>query len=99
VKIHPSAVVSEHAQIADDVEIGPFAIVGSDVVIGAGTVVQSHVVLEGTVQIGAHNVIGHGSIIGGPPQDLGFKPETNSSVMIGDGNVLREHCTVHRGTS
>ena len=98
-KIHPSAVVSEHAQIADDVEIGPFAIVGSDVVIGAGTVVQSHVVLEGTVRIGAHNVIGHGSVIGGPPQDLGFKPETNSSVMIGDGNVLREHCTIHRGTA
>ena len=97
--IHPSAVVSDGAVVADDVEIGPFSIVGRDVVIGAGSVVQSHVVLEGAVRIGENNVIGHGSIIGGPPQDLGFKPEIKSSVTIGNGNVLREHCTIHRGTT
>lgn len=98
-KIHPSAVIDQRAVLADDVEIGPFTIVGGDVTIGAGTVLQSHVVLEGSVGIGARNVIGHGCIIGAPPQDLGFKPATQSSVAIGDDNVLREYCTIHRGTS
>ncbi len=98
-KVHPTAAVDPGAALADDVEIGGFAVVGSDVVIGAGTIIQSHVVLEGPVRIGARNVIGHGSIIGGPPQDLGFKAETRSSVEIGDDNVIREHCTIHRGTA
>lgn len=98
-KIHPSAVVDPRAELADDVEIGPFSIVGGDVMVGTGTVIQSHVVLEGAVRIGASNVVGHGCIIGAPPQDLGFKSETLSSVQIGDRNVLREYCTIHRGTS
>ena len=98
-KIHPSAVVSDRAVLGENVEVGPFSIIGPDVVIGDASVVQSHVVLEGTVRIGSHNVIGHGSIIGGPPQDLGFKTGTNSSVTIGDRNVIREHCTIHRGTT
>lgn len=97
-KIHSTAVVDPGAQIAADVEIGPYAIVGPNVIIGAGTIVQSHVILEGAVELGAGNTIGHGSVIGGPPQDLAFKPETRSGVRIGDGNVLREHCTVHRGS-
>ncbi|CAN5573245.1 acyl-ACP--UDP-N-acetylglucosamine O-acyltransferase [soil metagenome] len=98
-KVHPTAIIHEQAQLGAEVEIGPYAIIGPQVAIGDGTVLQSHVVLEGTVQIGARNVIGHGSIIGGPPQDLGFKPETNSSVIIGNDNVLREYCTIHRGTA
>ena len=98
-KVHPSAVISEGAVIGENVEIGPFSFIGADVTIGDGSVVQSHVVLEGVVRIGTHNVIGHGSIIGGPPQDLGFKQETKSSVTIGDRNVIREHCTIHRGTT
>ena len=98
-KVHASAVVDPRAELADDVEIGPYSIVGGDVVIGAGTIVQSHVVLEGSVRIGAQNTIGHGCIIGAPPQDLGFKSETRSSVEIGSGNVLREYCTIHRGTT
>jgi UDP-N-acetylglucosamine acyltransferase len=98
-KVHPTAIVDGAAQLGADVEIGPYSIVGPQVVIGDGTVIQSHVVLEGAVQIGQRNVIGHGSIIGGPPQDLGFKPETRSSVAIGNDNVIREHCTIHRGTA
>lgn len=98
-KIHQSAVIDQRAVLADDVEIGPFTIVGGDATIGAGTMLQSHVVLEGSVRIGARNVIGHGCIIGAPPQDLGYKPATRSSVEIGDDNVLREYCTIHRGTS
>ncbi|MGZ5503555.1 MAG: acyl-ACP--UDP-N-acetylglucosamine O-acyltransferase [Chthoniobacterales bacterium] len=98
-KIHPSAIIDPAAQIGPDVEIGPYSIVGPQVSLGAKTVVQSHVVLEGAVRIGERNVIGHGSIIGGSPQDLVFKPETRSSVEIGHGNVFREHCTIHRGTA
>jgi UDP-N-acetylglucosamine acyltransferase len=98
-RIHPSAVVDPRAVLAEDVEIGPYSVVGGDVAIGAGTRVLSHVVLEGTVHIGARNVIGHGCVIGAPPQDLGFKEETRSAVQIGDDNVLREYCTIHRGTT
>ena len=97
-KVHPSALVERGAQLGADVEIGPYGVIGPEVVIGDGTVVQSHVVLEGAVRIGERNVIGHGSIIGGSPQDLGFKPETQSRVVIGNDNVIREHCTIHRGT-
>ncbi|MBA3881182.1 MAG: acyl-ACP--UDP-N-acetylglucosamine O-acyltransferase [Chthoniobacterales bacterium] len=98
-KIHPTAAVDSSAVLADDVEIGAFAVVGPEIVIGAGSIIQSHVVLEGVVRIGAANVIGHGTVIGGPPQDLGFNPDTRSSVEIGDANVVREHCTIHRGTA
>jgi UDP-N-acetylglucosamine acyltransferase len=99
VRIHPTAIVEGAATIGNGVEIGPYAVVGADVVIGDETLVQSHVVLEGTVRIGRKNTIGHGAIIGGAPQDLGFKPATQSRVEIGDGNVIREHCTIHRGTA
>lgn len=87
------------AQLGERVNIGPYAVIGAAVAIGDDTVIQSHVVLEGAAHLGANNLIGHGSIIGGPPQDLGFKPETLSRVKIGKGNVIREHCTIHRGTT
>lgn len=98
-KVHPTALVDPAAVLGVDVQIGPFVIVGPQVAIGEGSVIQSHVVLEGSVRIGRNNVIGAGSIIGGPPQDLGFKTETQSSVEIGADNVIREHCTIHRGTA
>ena len=97
--IHSTAIVDSGARIGRDVKIGPYAVIGPDVIIGDESVIQSHVVLEATVQIGANNVIGHGSIIGGPPQDLAFVPATSSAVQIGSGNVIREHCTIHRGTA
>ena len=97
--VHPTAVVDPAACLAADVEIGPYSLIGGQVTIGEGSVVQSHVVLEGAVEIGRGNVIGHGSIIGGPPQDLGFTPETQSRVTIGNHNIIREHCTLHRGTT
>jgi acyl-ACP--UDP-N-acetylglucosamine O-acyltransferase len=98
-KIHPTAVVDPAASLAPDVEVGPYSVSAGKITVGEGTVIQSHVVLEGEVVLGRGNVIGHGSIIGGPPQDLGFKPETQSRVTIGDNNVVREHCTIHRGTT
>jgi UDP-N-acetylglucosamine acyltransferase len=98
VKIHPTAIIEQGAQLGANVEIGPYSIIGPKVVIGDETTVQSHVVIEGDVRIGRKNLIGHGSIIGTPPQDLAFTPERKTWVEIGDENVIREHCTIHRGS-
>lgn len=98
-RIHPTAIVDASAQIADDVEIGPFSIVGPQVTIGETTIVQSHVVIEGEVTIGSGNLIGHGAVIGQPPQDVSFSPERKTRVEIGNNNVIREYCTIHRGTA
>src|SRR5256886_16939844 len=97
-KTHPTAVVDPNARIGHDVQIGPFSIIGPRVTIGDKTVVQSHVVIEGEVIIGHGNFIGHGAIIGAPPQDLSFSPERNTKVEIGNGNIIREYCTIHRGS-
>src|SRR5438132_9602966 len=97
-KIHPTAIVDPDAQIGADVEIGPFSIVGPQAVIGEKTIVQSHVVIEGDVAIGTGNFIGHGTIIGAPPQDVSFSPERKTKVEIGNDNVIREYCTIHRGS-
>ena len=98
-KIHPTAIVDEKAKLGAEVEIGPFSIVGAEVVIGDKCVIQSHVVIEGAVQMGANNFIGHGAVIGSAPQDLSFQAQTRSRLEIGNTNVIREHCTIHRGAS
>lgn len=98
-KIHPTAVIDPGATLGADVEVGAFSLIGPAAVIGDRCVIQSHVVIEGEVRLGRENKIGHGAIVGGPPQDLGFKAETRSWVEIGDENIIREHCTIHRGTA
>jgi UDP-N-acetylglucosamine acyltransferase len=98
-KIHPTAIVDPSAQIGADVEIGPFAVIGPQVRIGDRTIVQSHAVIEGEVAIGAGNFIGHGAIIGAAPQDLSFSPERKTRIDIGNENVIREYCTIHRGSA
>jgi UDP-N-acetylglucosamine acyltransferase len=97
-KIHPTAIVDPQAQIGAGVEIGPFSVIGPQAVIGEKTIVQSHVVIEGEVTIGTGNFIGHGAIIGAPPQDVSFSPERKTRVEIGSNNVIREYCTIHRGS-
>jgi UDP-N-acetylglucosamine acyltransferase len=98
-EIHPTAIVDPAAKIGVDVEVGPFSIVGPQVTIGEKTIVQSHVVIEGQVTIGSGNLIGHGAIIGTPPQDVSFSPQRKTKVEIGDDNIIREYCTIHRGTA
>jgi len=97
-KIHPAAIVDAAAKLGADVEIGPFSIIGPDATIGEKTIVQSHVVIEGEVEIGTGNFIGHGAIIGAPPQDVSFSPERKTKVQIGNDNIIREYCTIHRGS-
>jgi UDP-N-acetylglucosamine acyltransferase len=99
VTIHSTAIVSEKATLGAEVEVGPFSIIGAEAVIGDRCQIQSHVVIEGAVEMGTGNVIGHGSIIGSTPQDVTFKKQTKSGIKIGNDNVIREHCTIHRGAS
>ena len=97
-KIHPTALVDPDAQIGVDVEIGPFSVVGPQALIGNKSIVHSHVVIEGNVVIGTGNFIGQGAIIGTAPQDLSFSPERKTKVEIGNDNMIREYCTIHRGS-
>src|SRR2546423_1840256 len=97
--IHPTAIVDPGAKIGRDLEVGPFSIIGAQAVIGDKTIVQSHVVIENRVTIGSGNFIGHGAIIGAAPQDLSFSPERATSIEIGNDNVIREYCTIHRGSA
>ncbi|MEM7501430.1 MAG: acyl-ACP--UDP-N-acetylglucosamine O-acyltransferase [Pseudomonadota bacterium] len=95
--IHPTAIVSDQAQIADDAEIGPFSIIGDDVTIGSGTRIESHVVVRGPTTIGQDNHIYSFSSIGDVPQDKKYAGEA-TSLVIGDRNTIRESCTISRGT-
>lgn len=95
--VDPRAAVDPAARLADDVTVGPFAVIGPDVTVGAGTRIGPHVVLDGHVTIGARNTIHAGCCIGFPPQDTRYRGEP-TEVVIGDDNLFREHCTVHRGT-
>src|ERR1700736_3273144 len=96
--IHPTAVIDPHAQIESDVTVGPYALIEGPVRISSGTEIQGHAVITGSVVIGKNNRVGYGSVIGSFPQDLSYNPKANSGVEIGENNVIREHCTIHRGT-
>ena len=73
-------------------------LIGGGVTIGNDSVIGANAVIEGEVTIGRGNRIGHGTIIGGAPQDVSFTEKTRSRVEIGDHNLIREYCTIHRGT-
>jgi UDP-N-acetylglucosamine acyltransferase len=96
--IHHTAVVDPNAEIESDAVVGPYVLIEGPVQVGSGTEIQGHSVITGSVRIGKNNRIGYGSVIGSFPQDLSFDPRANSGVEIVDNNVLREYCTIHRGT-
>ena len=97
-KIHSTAIINPGAKIGGEVEIGPYSVIGAEAKIGDHTVIQSHVIIESDVTIGSNNFIGHGTIIGSPPQDLAFSSDRKTRVAIGNNNVIREYCTIHRGS-
>jgi UDP-N-acetylglucosamine acyltransferase len=96
--IHPTAVIDPKAELDSDVKVGPYAVIEGSVRIGSGTEIQGHAVISGYTRVGKNNRVGYGAIIGSFPQDLSFNPKVSSGVEIGDNNVIREYCTVHRGT-
>lgn len=95
--IHPSAIIHPSANLAADVEVGPYSIIGADVSIAAGTVVGPHVVINGPTTIGERNRIFQFASIGEACQDKKYNNEP-TRLEIGNDNVIREYCNIHRGT-
>ncbi len=98
VNIHSTAIVDSKAQLANEVEIGAYSIVGPDVKIDSGTRVGPHVVINGHTTIGKNNQIFQFSSLGEVPQDKKYKNEP-TQLEIGDNNTIREFCTFNRGTA
>jgi UDP-N-acetylglucosamine acyltransferase len=96
-KIAATAWVDPRAELADDVEVGPFCVVGPDVTVGAGTRLVSQVTLMGHVSLGAGNILYPGAVVGGEPQDVSYQG-SDTRVVIGDENILREGVTINRAT-
>jgi len=96
--IHPTAIIESGAELADDVSIGAYSIIGEHVKIGKGTWIGPHVVIQGHTQIGKDNKIYQFSSIGEVPQDKKYNGEA-TQLLIGDRNVIRECCTFNTGTT
>ena len=96
--IHPTAIVDPSAQIAEDVEIGPFCVIGPHVKIDSGCIIDSGVKIDCYTEIGKNCKIYHGAVIGTPPQDVKFKPSEITYIKIGSGNLIREFVTIHSAT-
>lgn len=95
--IHKNALVDPGAQLADDVEVGPFSVIGPGVSIDSGTVVGPHVVINGPTHIGKNNRVFQFASVGEACQDKKYNGEP-TRLEIGDNNVIRECVTIHRGT-
>ncbi len=96
--IHPTAIVDSKAELADDVKIGAFSIIGPDVKIDTGTTIGPHVVINGHTAIGKNNTVFQFSSLGEAPQDKKYQGEP-TKLQIGDYNTIREFCTFNRGTT
>ena len=92
------SIISSRAHIGKNVEIGPFCIVEDNVIIGDETNIRSHVIIKSGTSIGQNCDIYSGAILGEQPQDLKYNNE-NTTLEIGDNNIIREYCTLHRGTT
>ncbi|KUJ84328.1 acyl-ACP--UDP-N-acetylglucosamine O-acyltransferase [Microbulbifer flavimaris] len=96
-EIHPTAIVDESAVIGSGVRIGPYSIIGPKVVIGDGCEIASHVVLTGPTTLGRNNRIYQFSSVGQDTPDKKYQGE-DTTLVVGDNNVIREGVTIHRGT-
>jgi UDP-N-acetylglucosamine acyltransferase len=95
-RLHPTAIVDPRAELAPDVEVGPYAVVEAGVMIAEGCVLHAHAVVRGATSLGPRNVVHPFAVVGGEPQD---KRHTGPArTLVGEGNVFREHVTVHGGT-
>jgi UDP-N-acetylglucosamine acyltransferase len=98
VRIHPTALVDSSSQLGDDVEVGPWAIIGPQCTVGRGTKIAARASLERNVRLGERVQIGVGAILGGDPQDLKYRGE-ETWVEIGNDTSIREYATINRGTA
>ena len=96
--IHPTAIVDSKSKISNDVDIGPYCIIGPEVEIASNTKLHSHISIKGNTKIGRNNELFPFVSIGTSPQDLKYKGEKNS-IIIGDNNKIREYVNINPGTS
>jgi UDP-N-acetylglucosamine acyltransferase len=96
-KIHPTAIIDTKAELAEDVEVSPYAVIGAGVKMDSGCWVGPHAVIEGPTTIGKENRIFQFASVGAEPQDKKYKGEP-TTLQIGDRNVIRENVTINRGT-
>ena len=95
--IHSTAVVNPKSRLADDVRVGPYAVIESEVEIGEGCEVGAHAVIKRFTSLGRRNRVFEHAVLGGEPQDVKFKHE-ESQLQLGDDNLIREFCTLHRAS-
>ena len=96
-RIHPTAIVEDGAQLHDSVTVGPYSIIESGAVIGEGCRIESNVRIFGVTRMGAHNRVCHGATLGSEPQDLSFTPEKARPLIIGDHNHFKECVNISGG--
>jgi UDP-N-acetylglucosamine acyltransferase len=97
--IHPTAIVAKDAVVGDDVEVGPFCVVGSRVRLGDRCLLHAHVVVDGATELGDECELYPGVVLGSKPQDKKIvEREAPGRLVLGRGNILREHVTIHGGT-
>ena len=95
--IHPTAIVHPKAELAQNVAVGPYSVIGEKVTIGEGCRIESSVLIDGETTLGKNNRIFHGAAIGNVCQDLKYRGE-RAFVRIGDGNTIREFVTMNSAT-
>ncbi|MGA2069270.1 MAG: acyl-ACP--UDP-N-acetylglucosamine O-acyltransferase [Thermoguttaceae bacterium] len=93
--IHPTALIGSNARLGADVRIGPFSVVEDDVTLGDRCVLESHVAIKSGTALGSDNHVFEGAVLGGLPQHV-HMPERPGRILIGSGNTIREHVTIHR---
>lgn len=97
-EIHSTAIVHPSAEIADEVSIGPYAVVEENVRIGRGCRLMAHCFVGRGTALGERNVLHPGAVLGNTPQDLSTTGLEDARLEVGDRNVFREYCTIHRGS-
>jgi UDP-N-acetylglucosamine acyltransferase len=97
-RIHPSAIIAPEVELGDNVEIGALAVIEGRVKIGDDCVIRPGAMLCGTLTMGCNNIVYTGAVLGERPQHLKYNNEP-TLLEIGDGNIFREHVTIHRGTT
>ena len=96
-EIHPTALISLKAKLGADLKVGPYAVIEDETEIGDGCEISAHAVIKRFTQLGRRNRIFEHAVLGGEPQDVKFKGE-KSFLEIGDDNLIREYCTLHRAS-
>jgi UDP-N-acetylglucosamine acyltransferase len=96
-RVHATAIVDRRAELADDVDVGPYAVVEAGVLLGPGCILHAHAVVRGPAAIGPRNIVHPFAVLGGEAQAK-RNAQGPSRIEVGPGNVFREHATVHGGT-